>query len=120
MLSEVEGRYRMKEEFAFVAWEPHWINEVYELDYLEDPKGALGNLTDPSDVSTLVREGLAEDDPTAYAFMDSLELTEAEVTGLQTVIEASGDPIEGAKAWLEENRDVVEPWVEAAEKAGEG
>jgi glycine betaine/proline transport system substrate-binding protein len=62
MLAEVEGRYRMKEEFVFVAWEPHWLNEAYELDYLEDPKGALGTLTEPSDVSTLVREGLAEDE----------------------------------------------------------
>lgn len=120
MLAEVEKRYRMREEFAFVAWEPHWMNEAYELDYLEDPKGALGNLTDSADVSTLVREGLAEDDPTAYAFMDRLELTEAQVTGLQTEIEEAGDPIEGAKTWLKDNRDVVEPWVEAAENAREG
>ena len=56
----------------------------------------------------------------AYAFMDSMELTEAEVTGLQTEIEDAGDPIKGAKVWLRDNRDVVEPWVEAAEKAGEG
>ena len=120
MLAEVDRRYRMKEEFAFVAWEPHWMNEVYELDYLEDPKGALGNLTDPSDISTLVREGLAEDDPAAYAFMDRMQLTEAQVTGLQTEIREAGDPIEGASSWLEDNRDVVEPWVEAAEKAREG
>ena len=110
----------MKEEFAFVAWEPHWMNEVYDLDYLEDPEGALGNLTDPADVSTLVREGPAEDDPTAYAFMDRMELTEAQVSGLQTEIRKAGDPIEGARIWLKDNRDVVEPWVEAAEKAGEG
>jgi len=120
MLAEVERRYRMREEFAFVAWEPHWMNEAYDLDYLEDPKGALVTLTEPSDVSTLVRDGLAEDDPVAYAFLDSMELTEAEVTGLQTEIEDAGDPIEGAKVWLRDNRDVVEPWVEAAEKAGEG
>ncbi|MDP9439906.1 MAG: glycine betaine ABC transporter substrate-binding protein [Actinomycetota bacterium] len=120
MLAEVERRYRLREEFAFVAWEPHWMNEAYELDYLEDPKGALGTLTEPSDVSTLVREGLAEDDPVAYAFMDHMELTEAEVTGLQTEIREAGDPIKGAKIWLKDNRDVVEPWVEAAEKAREG
>jgi glycine betaine/proline transport system substrate-binding protein len=120
MLAEVEKRYRAREEFAFVAWEPHWMNGAYDLDYLEDPKGTLGSLTEPSDVSTLVREGLAEDDPTAYAFMDRLELTEAQVTGLQTEVEESGDPIEGTRTWIEDNREVVEPWVEAAEKAREG
>jgi glycine betaine/proline transport system substrate-binding protein len=66
-----------------------------------------------------VREDLAGDDPVAYAFMDSMELTEAEAAGLQTEIEDAGQPIEGVKTWLEENRDVVEPWVEAAEKARE-
>ncbi|HEV2093545.1 MAG TPA: glycine betaine ABC transporter substrate-binding protein [Rubrobacter sp.] len=120
MLAEVEKRYRAREEFAFVAWEPHWMNEAYDLDYLDDPKGALGNLTEPSDVSTLVREGLAEDDAVAYAFMDRLELTEAQVTGLQTEINEAGDPIKGARTWIRGNREVVEPWVEAAEKAGEG
>lgn len=120
MLAEVEKRYRAREEFVFVAWEPHWMNETYDIDYLEDPKGALGSLTEPSDVSTLVREGFAEDDPTAYAFMDRLELTEAQVTGLQTEIEETGDPIEGTRTWIEDNREVVEPWVEAAEKAREG
>jgi glycine betaine/proline transport system substrate-binding protein len=120
MLAEVEKRYRAREEFVFVAWEPHWMNEAYDLDHLEDPKGALGSLTEPSDVSTLVREGFAEDDPTAYAFMDRLELTEAQVTGRQTGIEETGDPIEGTRTWIEDNREVVEPWVEAAEKAREG
>ena len=120
MLAEVERRYRLRGEFASVAWEPHWKNGAYDLDHLEDPEGAVGNLTEPCDVSTLVREGLAEDDPVAFAFMDRMELTEAEVTGLQTQIREAGDAIKGAKIWLEDNRDVVEPWVEAAEKAREG
>ena len=93
------------------------MNEAYDL---EDLKGPLGSQTEPSDVSTLVREGFAEDDPTAYAFMDRLELTEAQVTGRQTGIEETGDPIEGTRTWIEDNREVVEPWVEAAEKAREG
>lgn len=120
MLAEVDKRYRNREEFAFVAWSPHWMNEAYDFDYLADPKGALGNLTEPADVTTLVRGDLAEEDPVAYAFMDRLELTEAQVYGLQNEIEAAGEPVEGAKNWLRDNRDVVEPWVEAAEKAREG
>jgi len=96
------------------------MNEAYDLDHLEDLKGALGSLTEPSDVSMLVREGFAEDDPTAYAFMDRLELTQAQVTGRQTEIEETGGLIEGTRTWIEDNREVVEPWVEAAEKAREG
>ena len=120
MLAEVEKRYQNREPFAFVAWSPHWMNEAYDFDYLEDPKDALGNLTESADVTTLVRGDLAEEDPVAYALMDRLELTEAQVYELQNEIEAAGEPVEGAKTWLQDNRDVVEPWVTAAERAGEG
>lgn len=119
MLAEVEKRYRNREPFAFIAWSPHWMNEAYDFDYLEDPKGALGSLTEPAEVTTLVRGDLAKEDPVAYALMDRLELTEAQVYELQNEIEAAGEPVEGAKTWMEDNRDVVEPWVKAAERAGE-
>lgn len=119
MLAEVEKRYRTRENFAFVAWTPHWMNEVYDFDYLEDPKGALGDLREGSDVSTIVREGFAEEDPTAYAFMDRLELTGEQVNALEREINEAGDPVEGAKVWLRANRAVVKPWVEAARNAQE-
>jgi glycine betaine/proline transport system substrate-binding protein len=119
MLAEVEKRYRTRENFAFVAWRPHWMNEVYDFDYLEDPKGALGALRKSSDVSTIVREGFAEDDPVAYAFMERLELTGEQVQALEVEINEARDPVEGARIWLETNRAVVEPWVEAANNAQE-
>jgi glycine betaine/proline transport system substrate-binding protein len=120
MLAEVEKRYRTRENFAFVAWTPHWMNEVYDFDYLEDPKGALEGFREGSDVSTIVREGFAEEDPTAYAFMDRLELTGDQVNSLEIEINEAGDPVEGARTWLKTNRWVVEPWVEAAKNAQEG
>ncbi len=120
MLAEVRKRYRTRENFAFVAWSPHWMNEVYDFDYLEDPKGALGELTEGSDVSTIVRESLAEEEPIAYTFMDHLELTEEQVNALENEINEAKDPVEGARTWLRGNRGVVEPWVEAAKNAQEG
>ena len=120
MLAEVEKRYRTRENFAFVAWTPHWMNEVYDLDYLKDPKGALGGLREGSDVSTIVREGFAEEDLTAYAFMDRLELTGDQVNALEIEINEAGDPVEGARIWLKTHPEVVEPWVEAAKNAQEG
>jgi hypothetical protein len=44
-----------------------------------------------------VRGGLAEEDPVAYAFMNSMELTEAEVTGLQTEIQKAFRPGRGCE-----------------------
>jgi glycine betaine/proline transport system substrate-binding protein len=48
ILVEVEKRYRNREEFGFIAWSPHWMNQSYDFRYLEDPKDAFGELNDPA------------------------------------------------------------------------
>ena len=101
------------------------MNTRFDFNYLEDPKKTLKNeqgdlLTEPSEISSIVRADLQEDDPVAYAFLDELTLTEQQVNELEDEIVKAGDPVEGSRAWLEDNRDVVQPWVEAAERAQEG
>jgi glycine betaine/proline transport system substrate-binding protein len=117
MLAEVERLYSFREEFVFLAWSPHWMNQRYKIRYLEDPKDAMGPTNDPAECSTIVREGLPEADPVAYAFMDALELTEAQINDLETVINKEDDPLAGARRWASENREVVRPWLEAARSA---
>ncbi|MDQ4002982.1 MAG: glycine betaine ABC transporter substrate-binding protein [Actinomycetota bacterium] len=117
MLAEVERLYRNQEPFVFIAWRPHWMNQRYDFNYLDDPRDALGELTQSAEISTIVREGLADDDPPAYAFLNALTLTEAQLNDLENTINEVGDPLEGARQWAEANRDVVQPWVDAAKNA---
>jgi glycine betaine/proline transport system substrate-binding protein len=119
MLAEVEKRYRAREEFAFLAWSPHWMNRRFDIRYLEDPKDAMGKTNDPAEVSTIVSGNLREEDPAAHAFMDALELTEGQINGLEQAINEEGDPLAGARRWASENRGVVRPWIGAAKNAGE-
>jgi ABC-type proline/glycine betaine transport system substrate-binding protein len=46
--------------------------------------------------------------------MDALELTEAQINDLETVINDEDDPLAGARRWASENRAVIRPWLEAA------
>lgn len=117
MLAEVERLYATRENFVFLAWSPHWMNQRYDIRYLEDPKDAMGVTNDPAECSTIVRGGLRETDPVAYAFMDALELTEEQINGLEYTINDEEDPLAGARRWASENRDVVRPWIEAARNA---
>lgn len=119
MLAEIDNYYRNQEEFAFVAWSPHWMNQKYDLVYLEDPKDALGELNDPARITTIVNEDLPEGDPVATAFMDALKLDEEQLNDLESTINEAGEPEEGARQWAQENRDVWQPWVEAAQSAEE-
>jgi glycine betaine/proline transport system substrate-binding protein len=117
MLAEVERLYSFKEQFVFLAWSPHWMNQRFDIRYLKDPKDAMGPTNDPAECSTIVREGLRERDPVAYAFMESLELTEEQINDLETVINKEDDPLSGARRWASENGEVVQPWIEAASNA---
>ena len=119
MLDEVDKRYRNGEEFAMVAWSPHWMNQRFDLRYLEDPKDAFGELNDSAKITTIVTKDLPEGDPVAYAFMDALILDEEQIGDLESAINEAGDPYEGASRWAEENPEVWQPWVQAAENARE-
>src|SRR5829696_5249481 len=134
MLAEVEQLYKDKEEFVFPPWCPHpmcgevsgwdpWggtkdLPGMYDFRYLEDPKNTLGNLDEPAKISAIVNQDLPDDDPVAYAFINNLRLNEEELISLENEISAAGDyPAKGVQAWLEENRDVVKPAIDAAKQA---
>jgi glycine betaine/proline transport system substrate-binding protein len=119
MLAEVEDRYNNGEDFSFIAWSPHWMNQRYDYTLLDDPEDALGDLNDGAEIAMVVNEDLPDDDPVAYAFMEALTLTEEQVNDLEDTINEAGDPLEGARQWAQDNRDVVEPWLEAARNAQE-
>ena len=117
MLAEVERRYDAREDFVFLAWSPHWMNQRYDIRYLEDPKDAMGKTNDPAECSTIVSGDLRERDPVAYALMNALALTEEQINTLEYAINEEGDPLTGARRWASENRQVVRPWIEAARNA---
>ena len=117
MLYEVGRLYAYKEDFVFLAWSPHWMNQRYDIRYLKDPKDAMGPTNDPARLSTIVRGGLREGDPEAYALMDALELDQGQIEGLEYAINNADDPVAGARRWVSENRGVVWPWIEAARNA---
>jgi glycine betaine/proline transport system substrate-binding protein len=134
MLAEVEGLYKDKEPFVFPPWCPNpmcgevsgwdaWggtkdLGGMFDFRYLEDPKNSQGNLDEPAKISAIVNEDLADDEPVAYAFINNLRLSDKELISLENEITAAGDnPAKGVQAWLEENRDVVKPAIDAAKQA---
>jgi glycine betaine/proline transport system substrate-binding protein len=117
MLYQVGRLYATKEDFVFLAWSPHWMNQKYDIRYLDDPKDAMGPTNDPAKCSTIVREDLRQEDPVAYAFMDALALTEGQIDGLEYEINKEDNPLAGARRWVSENGEVVRPWIEGARNA---
>ena len=121
MLAELEQAYSMEEPFVFLAWSPHWMNQEYEFRYLSDPKNAMGSVDAPQTLHSVTREGLAEDEPAAYALINAMRLDEDQIGSLELAINEAEDPEKGVSRWLEgkENRELVRPWIEAAKNAQE-
>ena len=122
MLAELRRAYGAKEPIVFLAWSPHWMNVEYDFRYLQDPKDAIGQLDEPAELHSIMREDLEEDDPVAYALINAMKLDEAKVNTLELAINKAGDPQKGVRDWLaeKENREAVQPWIEAAKEAQEG
>ena len=119
MLSELDKAYKLREPIVFFAWSPHWVNTRYDIRYLKDPRDLHGRFNDSAEISSVVKENLSEDDPAAYELLKSISLSKDEVNQMETDINDAGDPEVGVKAWLEDNRSVVQPWIDAAKKARE-
>jgi glycine betaine/proline transport system substrate-binding protein len=116
MLAEVERLYKDKKPFVFPPWCPHPMCAQFDFRYLEDPKNSQGNLDQPAKISAIVNENLPDDDPVAYAFINNLRLNEDELISLENAQAKAGE-VKGTQAWLEDNRDVVQPAIDAAKKA---
>jgi glycine betaine/proline transport system substrate-binding protein len=117
MLSALDKAYSNEEPFVFLPWSPHWMNAKYDIRYLEDPKDAQGEFDDPAKIQTAVNNSLQEDDPMTYEFLNAISLDEEQVNQLELEIQNAESPLEGAQAWLENNREAVQPWIDAAEQA---
>ena len=116
MLEEVDRLYEAERPFVFLAWSPHWMNEEYEFDYIEDPDGVLGELTRPAWLHMVVRKDLREEDPLAHALLDTILLTEHQVHDLEIAIRNAESPQEGAEAWVRDHEKLTQDWIETARK----
>ena len=116
MLTELKRAIDDKKSIVVTAWKPHPMFLDYPIRYLEDPKGLMGG---EETISTITREGLKEDLPDAFALLDAVTLHEEQLLTLEVAIREGGQasPEKGVKAWLKNNRSVVQPWIDAAKEA---
>ncbi|QFU00695.1 Glycine betaine/carnitine transport binding protein GbuC precursor [Halomonas sp. THAF5a] len=99
------------EPIVVTGWTPHWMFARWDLKYLEDPQNVYGGA---EEIDTVVRQGLEEDMPEAYAILDAFEWTPEQMGEVMLMNqEEDSDPYENAKQWVEENQDVVQAWLPA-------
>lgn len=108
MMAELSKAYKDKEPIVVTLWNPHWAFSEYDLKYLEDPKKVYG---EADDIYYMTRKGFEEDHPEVVTWMNNWEMDDESLGSLMAVIKEAGEPEEGAKTWIEDNRDMVDEWL---------
>ncbi|HZG64509.1 MAG TPA: glycine betaine ABC transporter substrate-binding protein [Rubrobacteraceae bacterium] len=117
MLSEVESRVDEGEWVAFTGWEPHWMNNKFDMCLLEDPEEAWGGT---SHVETLLNAEFAEGNPELDKFFGQMIVNKDIQANLIDQIDNSGkEPEQVALDWLNENTELTDQWLDGV-KAADG
>ena len=109
MTAALDAAIRNQEDIVVTGWTPHWMFARYDLNYLEDPKEVFGG---EEEIDTIVRKGLKEDKPEAYAILDNFEWTPEDMNEVMLMNQEKGsDPYENAKQWVAEHPEKVNAWL---------
>ncbi|UQF12128.1 ABC transporter permease/substrate binding protein [Vagococcus lutrae] len=100
--------YKKKEPIVITGWSPHWMFAKYDLNYLEDPKQAMGA---EETINTMARENLKEDSPEAYRILKNFKWSKDDMEKVMLEINSGTDPVKAAQNWIKENPDTVKAWL---------
>ncbi|MCW3490881.1 glycine betaine ABC transporter substrate-binding protein [Dethiobacter alkaliphilus] len=109
MTAELDTAISNGEWIVVTGWAPHWKFGTYDLKFLEDPKGIYGG---EETINVIAREGLADAAPEVHAFLDNYSMTADEFGSLIDIMQEYDDNDEAAQVWIEENRDLVDSWLQ--------
>ncbi|NLA37971.1 MAG: glycine betaine ABC transporter substrate-binding protein [Methanomicrobiales archaeon] len=108
MAAELGSSINGEKWVVVTGWSPHWKFGRYDLKFLDDPKGVYSGA---EDIVTLARQGLATDDPEAYAILERFEWTGEDIALVMTDIAGGMPEEEAAQKWVNANRDRVDAWL---------
>ena len=118
MLAEVERANRRGEPAIFLGWAPHPMNSAMEVTYLSGGDDVFGPDFGGATVYTNTTAGFAEECPNLGAFLNNLSFSlemENEIMG--AILNDGTDPREAAEAWIKENPEVLDGWLDGVTTA---
>src|SRR5690625_2225025 len=113
MATSLQEAIENEEWVVVTGWTPHWKFAAFDLKYLDDPKEVFGGA---ESIHTIVREGLEDDHPEAYAVHDNFYWETDDMESIMLdIYENDTDPREAAQTWIDNNRDEVDGWIEGVD-----
>lgn len=110
MTAELAHAIQRQKWIVVTGWVPHWKFARWELKFLKDPKGIYGG---EERIHTMVREGLEEDMPEVYEFLDNFAWEPQDMGQLMIWIHDDDGlyPYDKALRFLRGNSELVNSWL---------
>jgi glycine betaine/proline transport system substrate-binding protein len=112
MLGQVQQASRSRKAIVFVGWEPHPMNVQLRMNYLGGGDAVFGPDQGAAQVHTALARGYREKCPNVAALMSGLRFNaEMHSRVMVPILEKKGRPHAAARAYLQKNPSVAEPWL---------
>jgi len=109
---EVKSKIEHDEWVVFAAWSPHWMNYLWDIQYLDDPDKLWEGSCSSAPVMTVARKDLGSDQPSVYKFFKQVHTTpEIANEWIYKADQEGIDRFKLAEQWIKENIDVVDQWL---------
>lgn len=113
MINRLSRAIQLKKPIVITGWTPLWIHARWKLRYLKDSKNIYGG---KEEIHTIVRKGLKEEHPEAYAFLDNFNWSPEQMERVMVWNQAKGAlASETAIRYIEAEEKQVESWLEGIE-----
>ena len=112
MLAEVERAYAAKQPIVFLAWEPHPMNQRFDLRYLTGGDSTFGPNFGGAEVFTNTRAGYSRQCPNVGRLLKNLQFTPAgEDSLMAAIVDKHLTPQDAATAWLAAHPEALKAWL---------
>jgi glycine betaine/proline transport system substrate-binding protein len=121
MLAEVERAYRAKRPIVFLGWQPHLMNQRFDMRYLSGGDSVFGPDFGSAKVFTNARAGYVKDCPNVGRLLNNLAFTiDGETEMMGDILERKMSPSAAAKSWLDAHPTALRGWLAGVTTFGGG
>jgi glycine betaine/proline transport system substrate-binding protein len=117
MLASLDAAIKQKQPIVVTLWQPHWAFSRFPIKVLKDTDGAFGK---PDGLQVIATKGFSSKHPEVAGWLKNFKMSSADLSNLMLKIRAAGQghEQEAAKAWIAQNKKVVDPWFNGTTAAG--
>ncbi len=112
MLSEVERAVKKHRAIVFLGWQPHPMNERFDMKYLAGGDDVFGPNYGGATVNTLVRKDYLKQCPNVARLLKNLSFEVEEENTLMGRMEGNGNAKDIVRDWLDMHPKRLATWLE--------